>query len=83
MKTEVLNVTGMTCGGCVASVKHALAALPGVADVAVSLPRKQVEVQFDEGKVAVDAMANALRSAGYDVATGPAKAAQHRGCCGT
>ncbi len=83
MKTEVLNVVGMTCGGCVASVKHALAALPGVADVAVSLPKKQVEVQFDESKVAVDAMANALRSAGYDVTPAPTRAAQRRGCCGT
>ena len=83
MKTEILNVTGMTCGGCVASVKHALGSLPGVADVAVSLPRKQVEVQFDESKVAVDAMANALRSAGYDVAVAPSGAAQRRGCCGS
>jgi copper chaperone CopZ len=41
MKTEVLNVTGMTSGGCVASVKHALTALPGVAGVEVSLPRKR------------------------------------------
>jgi copper chaperone CopZ len=83
MKTEILNVTGMTCGGCVASVKHALTALPGVASVAVSLPRKQVEVQFDESRVAVDAMGNALRSAGSDVAATPTRAEHRRGCCGT
>jgi len=77
MKTEFLNVTGMTCGGCVTSVKHALTALPGVAGVAVSLPNKQVEVRYDESKLTVDAMRTALQGAGYDVA--PTKA-QHRGC---
>lgn len=81
MKTEVLNVTGMTCGGCVASVKHALTALPGVAGVAVSLPRKQVEVQFDESKLTVDAMRTALQSAGYDVAAAPTRAEHRGGCC--
>ena len=82
MKTEVLNVTGMTCGGCVASMKNALNALPGVANVAVSLPKKQAEVQFDESKLAVDQMRTALQSAGYDVAAAPAKS-EHRGggCC--
>jgi copper ion binding protein len=82
VKTEILNVTGMTCGGCVASVKHALTALPGIANVVVSLPKKQVEVQFDESKVAVDAMGTALRSAGYDVVAARTKTQQSRGCCG-
>jgi copper chaperone len=81
MKTEVLNVKGMTCGGCEASVKHALTALPGVAGVVVSLPRKQVEVQFDESKLTVDVMQTALRSAGYDVAAAPTTAEHRGGCC--
>lgn len=82
MKTEVLNVTGMTCGGCVASVRRALTALPGIAGVVVSLPRQQAEVQFDETKLSVDAMRIALQSAGYDVATAPTEA-EHRvdRCC--
>ena len=81
MKTEVLNVTGMTCGGCVASVKHALTALPGVAGVVVSLPRNQVEVEFDERKLTVDAMRMALQSAGYDVAGVPTRSNPRGGCC--
>ena len=80
MKSEVLNVAGMTCGGCVASVKHALSALPGVAGVEVSLPRKQVKVEFDDSKLSIDAMRTALRSVGYDVAGAPA-GVQTRGCC--
>jgi len=80
MKTEVLKVTGMTCDGCVASIRHALTAVPGVADVAVSLPGKQVEVRFDENRLTVDAMRTALQSAGYEVAAAAAKD-EHRGRC--
>jgi copper ion binding protein len=81
MKTELLNVTGMTCGGCVTTVKQTLTALPGVKEVAVSLPAQQVEVQFDEGKLTVDAMRTALQGAGYDVATARARTEHRGGCC--
>ena len=33
METITLNVQGMTCGGCVASVTRVLKAVPGVDDV--------------------------------------------------
>ena len=33
MQTEILKVTGMTCGGCTSTVTHALKAMPGVDDV--------------------------------------------------
>lgn len=38
MNTEVINVKGMTCGGCSAAITRALEAMPGVRDVAVDLP---------------------------------------------
>ncbi len=82
MKTEILNVTGMTCGGCVANVKSALDALPGVENVAVSLPKNQAEVHFDDSKLTVDQMAAALKSAGYAVAATPTASAKRGGCCG-
>ena len=37
METITMNVNGMTCGGCVASVTRVLKAVPGVTDVAVTL----------------------------------------------
>ena len=37
METITMNVQGMTCGGCVASVTRVLKAVPGVTDVAVTL----------------------------------------------
>ena len=81
MKTETLNVTGMTCGGCVASVRKALGALPGVESVEVSLPKHQAEVRFDESKLAVDKMHGALIGAGYGVGAASAKPAERGGSC--
>jgi copper chaperone len=47
MQTETMNVTGMTCGGCVSKVTQALTALPGVGHVDVALPGS-ASVEFDE-----------------------------------
>ena len=37
MQTEVLHVTGMTCGGCTSNVTRVLKAIPGVGAVSVNL----------------------------------------------
>lgn len=81
MQTEVLNVTGMTCGVCVTNVKRALSALRGVTSVEVSLAKKQAEVQFDEGKLGVSQMRTALKGAGYGVDAAPAISEQSTGGC--
>lgn len=81
MKTATLRVNGMTCGGCVASVKHALAALSGVAGVDVSLSDRHVQVHYDDARVDVDAMRTALQAAGYDVTESVMPAVRQGGCC--
>jgi len=81
VKTETLNVTGMTCGGCVASVKRALGALTGVSTVAVSLADGRVDVGFDENLVGREAMRDALRHAGYGVATQSVRTKPRGSCC--
>jgi len=48
MRTELLKVTGMTCGGCTSTVTHALQAVTGVGDVSVSLSAGEAAVQYDE-----------------------------------
>lgn len=82
MKTELINVSGMTCGGCVGQVKRALSALSGVSNVDVSLVKNVATVQFDEGRVTPDAMRGAIRAAGYGVSETPAMAPDG-GCCGS
>ena len=47
METEVIKVKGMTCMGCVNSVKSVLEKIPGVDSADVSLEQKQVTIQYD------------------------------------
>ena len=67
MKTELLKVTGMTCGGCVSTVTNALKAVSGVGDVKVSLSAGEATVQFDERLASPDQLKSAVKDAGYGV----------------
>ncbi len=83
MQTETMNVTGMTCGGCVSKVTQALTALPGVAQVAVSLPAS-ARVDFDEKLISRERLQSAVEGAGFGVAAGEGAPASRSkgGCCG-
>ena len=66
-----LKVNGMTCDGCVRSVKKVLRGVPGVRDVEVSLERGEARVEFDPGRPppddrAVAALKEAIEAAGYE-----------------
>jgi copper chaperone len=67
METITMNVQGMTCGGCVASVTRVLQAVPGVADVAVTLQPGAAKVTFDPARTNAPALMGAIVDAGYDV----------------
>lgn len=64
---QTLNVQGMTCGHCKMSVEGALNKLDGVSEAEVNLETGKVDVTFDEAKVNVDAMKEAVEEQGYDV----------------
>ncbi|HMM85728.1 heavy metal translocating P-type ATPase [Azohydromonas sp.] len=63
-----LPIVGMTCASCVLRVEKALKALPGVQSVAVNLATEDATVRAT-GVVAADALAAAVRKAGYEVPT--------------
>lgn len=65
---ETLNVQGMTCSHCKMSVENALNKLDGVTAAEVNLDAGQVDVTFDESKVNVAAMKEAIEDQGYDIA---------------
>jgi len=67
METVSINVKGMTCGGCVASVTRVLQAVPGVAEVAVTLEPGAAKVSFDPARTAIPALRAAIEGAGFDV----------------
>ncbi len=46
--THTYNINGMTCGGCVSSVKQTLSNVPGVKSVTVDLGKKQAIIISSE-----------------------------------
>jgi copper chaperone len=66
MENAKLRVDGMTCSGCVRSVTKALAKVPGVADVNVSLGDRTAHVKFDPTRVNRAAIRKAVIDAGYE-----------------
>ncbi|SES02879.1 copper chaperone [Gracilibacillus ureilyticus] len=64
---KTLNVQGMTCGHCKMSVEGALKELDGVSAAEVNLEVGSVDVTFDESKVTVAAMKEAIEEQGYEV----------------
>jgi len=67
METITMSVKGMSCGGCVASVTRVLKAVPGVAEVNVTLNPGAAKVTFDPARTAAPALRSAVEDAGYDV----------------
>ena len=64
-RTVTFAVDNMYCEACPYIVKSSMAAVPGVAKVAVSLEAKTATVIFDDAKTNPDAIATASMNAGY------------------
>jgi len=65
MQEITIALGGMTCGGCVASVRRVLSAVPGVAEAQVSLDPAQARVRFDPAATSPQALRAAVAAAGY------------------
>lgn len=67
MEKITLTVKGMTCMGCVRSVKNVLEPIPGVASVEITLDNGQVVISFDSAKCHAGQFMVAIQDAGYEV----------------
>jgi copper chaperone CopZ len=67
VKTEMvsLNISGMTCGGCEATVKMSAKKVDGVIDCNADYKTGKAEVKFNPDKVSVEQIAKAITDAGY------------------
>ncbi len=82
MQTELLKVTGMTCGGCSSKVTKALTAVPGVNKVDVSLAAGEATIQYDERLTSQAALQSAVKGAGFGLGTtGTEAPSRTKGCC--
>lgn len=68
MSTTTLNVPTISCGHCKSSIESAVSGLAGIRKVDVGIDAKQVEVDFDETSIDLDAIVEAIEEQGYDVA---------------
>ncbi|WP_110929169.1 copper chaperone CopZ [Bacillus massiliglaciei] len=67
MENVTLNVKGMSCGHCVKAVEGSVGELEGVKEVEVSLEDGKVRVLFEEDKVKLASIKEAIDDQGYDV----------------
>ena len=68
-RSIALPIRGMTCGHCVATVRQALEAVPGVEAAHVDLANRQADVTGHD--VERSDLIKAVEQAGYQVASGP------------
>lgn len=67
MTTETLTVPEIHCGHCKSSIEGALRALPGVERAMVDVEGRTVDVAFDEARVELSAIVEAIEAQGYQV----------------
>ena len=67
MLTTTIKIKGMTCMGCVNSVKIVLKNVTGVTQVDASLDPPQATVQYDQASTSIDLLKEAIIDAGFEV----------------
>ena len=67
MKSETIQVRGMSCAHCTMAIEKAVAALPGVGTVSADFRSNVVQVRFDESKTGLEQIRTAIEGAGYEV----------------
>ena len=65
MTKENFDVTGMSCSACSARVEKAVAKLVGADNVSVNLLTNSMQVKFDEAKISIAQIVDAVINAGY------------------
>ncbi|MBB2205037.1 heavy-metal-associated domain-containing protein [Gluconacetobacter takamatsuzukensis] len=68
METLTMNITGMTCNGCVTSVRNALERTDGVSAAEVTLEPGRARVSYDPAFTSPAALRMAVEDAGFEIA---------------
>lgn len=66
-KSVVIQCSGMTCEGCKSSIEHKVKKVDGIKSVDADFKTNIVKATFDDGKTNVNAIKDAIVSAGYKV----------------
>lgn len=67
IKTVTFEVKGMTCNGCASHVENDVNKLPGIVSVDASYEEATAKVEFDQSKVSLAQIEEAINGTGYQV----------------
>ena len=67
MEKAKINIQGMSCNHCVQSVSSALADLPSVENIQVSLEENQASFDYNPQVLSLETVKEAIEDQGYDV----------------
>ena len=67
MQTAIVKIRGMTCMGCVNSVKNVLETISGVGSTDVSMEQAQATIQYDPAAINTNQLKDAIKEAGFEV----------------
>jgi len=62
---KVINIEGMTCAACEATVAKVGGEVDGVINITASIPHHNAIVEYDKTKTNIDAIMNAIGTTGY------------------
>ncbi len=65
MKELKLKIEGMHCTGCSTRLQKVLNNLEGVQEAEVSLEAKQAMIKYDEDKISIEGIKEAIEDAGF------------------
>ncbi len=64
--SHTYHIGGMSCGGCVSTVKQKLSSVPGVTSVIVDLGKKEAEISSSE-KIETDTLRRSFSNTHYTI----------------
>lgn len=69
MVNKSFKIEGMTCASCARAVERVTSKLEGVSSVNVNLATEKLTLEYDESKVTIETIQNAVGKAGYKAIT--------------
>lgn len=67
MEIATIKIKGMTCMGCVNSIRNVLLNVPGVAQIEVTLEPPQATIHFNSAVTKLDELKEAIIDAGFEI----------------
>ncbi len=73
---KIFPVTGLGCAACATRVENTVRAMAGVAEAAVNFASSELSVEFDPSVTSPEAIAEAVKQAGYGLIVEQTSAAE-------